>query len=321
MRVTIENFPKQFEYKPEIVNAGGFEPRNRFIVAGMGGSNLAADLLKIWKPELDIIVHRNYGLPYLEQADLKQRLFVASSYSGNTEETLDAFEQAMNQRLAIIAIGTGGKLLELAKENLIPYIELPNLGIQPRMALGFQIKAIAEVFGLDEALKKLTELVDTLDPLESKDQAEKLASKLKGRIPIIYSSWLNKGIAYNWKVKLNETAKIPAFFNTFPELNHNEMAGFGALESARHLFENFHFIFIRDNADHPRIIKRMDVLERLYNQRGFAVENVVLRGETVFHKIFSSLILADWLANDLAKLHGAEPELVPLVEEFKNLIS
>ena len=135
MREAIKNFPKQFEFQPKVENAGRLKKYERIIVAGMGGSNLAAGLLKIRRPGLDIISHRNYGLPPLPPKALKNTLIIASSYSGNTEETLDAFKTAANKKYPIAAIAASGKLLDLAKKSKIPYIQLPNTGIQPRSAV------------------------------------------------------------------------------------------------------------------------------------------------------------------------------------------
>ena len=151
--------------------------------------------------------------------------------------------------------------------------------------------------------------------------AEKLAETLKGKVPVIYSSATNKSIAYNWKIKFNETGKIPAFYNVVPELNHNEMTGFDAKESSAKLSENFHFIFLKDDSDHPQNLKRMEVMEKLYADRGFPVSVLELRGSSKIEKIFSSLVLADWAAYHTAEIYGLESEQVPMVEEFKKLVS
>ena len=127
-------------------------------------------------------------------------------------------------------------------------------------------------------------------------------------------------IAYNWKTKFNETGKIPAFYNIFPELNHDEMNGFDVRSSTSGLMQNFHFLFLRDGEDSPRIIKRMEVLEKLLLQRQLPVEIIDMKGSSVLYKIFSVLILADWTTYYTAEGYGVEPEQVPMVEEFKRLI-
>ena len=322
MHETIKNFSRQFEYEPKIENAEKLGKHSKFIIAGMGGSNLVTDLIHIRAPQLNIVTHRSYEMPAMTDAALKEHLFIASSYSGNTEETVDAFEKVFAKKLPVAAIATGGKLIDLAKKNNVPYIQMPATGIQPRSALGLNLRAVLKIIGSEDLLKETGELANSLNSAEYESAGTALAEKLKGHVPIIYSSVKNMGIAYNWKIKFNETAKIPAFYNVFPELNHNEMTGFDVIASTKSLSEKFYFIFIKDEVyDHLRIIKRMETLEKLYIDVGFGVEVLSLQGGTPFHKIFSSLILADWTAYHTAQLYGTESEQVPMVEEFKKLIT
>ncbi len=320
IRDALNNFPQQFGYEPKIENESALKRLDKFIVCGMGGSHLAADLLKIWKPDVDVIIHKDYGLPPLTNEDLESRLLILSSYSGNTEEVIDSFERGKSRGLAMAIIAVGGKLLTLAKEENIPYIQLPDTGVQPRMALGFSFRALLKLIAAESALRE-TDNLKNLPAADLEIRGEALAARLKGMIPVIYSSQQNYGIAYNWKIKFNETGKIPAFCNVFPELNHNEMNGFDAMEGTRELSQKFHFIFLRDREDDPRIGKRMAVLERLYRDRGFEVDVFDLDGETVFRKIFASLLLADWAAMYIAETYSVEAEQVPMVEEFKKLIT
>jgi glucose/mannose-6-phosphate isomerase len=321
MHEAIKNFNTQFLYEPIIINQDKLVKASSFIVVGMGGSALVPLLLKTWKTKIDIIIHRDYGLPEFLEEELKKKLIILSSYSGNTEEVIDAFEKAKDQNLNMAVITTGGKLLALAKENNIPYIELPDMKTQPRAALGLSIKAFLKFMGEEDELKKITELATTLAPGDYEDNGKMLAEKMKNYIPVIYSSNNNSSIIYNWKIKLNETGKIPAFYNVFPELNHNEMTGFDIKDATRELSSKFYFIILKDTKDDPRIFKRMMVLEKLLKDRNFKVEILELGGTDTWHKIFSSLILADWVAYYTALQYGLEPEQVPMVEEFKKLIS
>lgn len=316
----IKNFPKQFTFIPKIENFSGKFPAKTFVICGMGGSHLAGDLIQAWKPELDIIIHANYQLPILGAEKMKHALIIASSYSGNTEEPLDAYETARKKKLPIIAIAVGGKLIELAKKHKVPYIQIPDTGIQPRCALGFSMKSMLKAMGLEKELKEASGLVETLKPEVLEDEGKSLARRLLGKIPIIYASRLLQAVAYNWKIKFNETGKIPAFYNTFPELNHNEMTGFDVKDSSRKLSENFSFIFLRDSEDHSLILKRMEILKTLYGNRGLPVTALDLKGKTMLERIFSSLLLADWAAFYTADNYGLESEQVPMVEEFKHLI-
>lgn len=310
MRETIKNFPKQFEWEPNL--EAKLPSFKKLIIIGIGGSGLVGGLLKAAKPDLDIAIHRDYGLPAMP--DLKERFIILNSYSGNTEEVLDAFNKAQEMNLPMAAISVGGKLLELAKKYSIPFIQLPDAGLQPRMALGHQIKALLKVIGDENSLKKASELANSLNASDFEKQGQILAGKLKNLIPLIYSSTRNSAIAYGWKIKFNETSKIPAFCNVFPELNHNEMNGF------ENLSQNFYFIFLKDKDDNQRILKRMEITARLFREKNLPVEIIESNGKNAFHKIFSSLVLADWTSYYLAEKYGVDPEQTPMIENFKKLM-
>lgn len=322
MKDALLSFPKQFEFVPVIENPNAFKTMQKFVVCGMGGSQLAADLLKSWNPALDLVSHKDYGLPSLSDEELRTRLIITSSYSGNTEETLESFAQAVEKKLPVIAISTGGKLLELAKKYSVPYIKLPAAGIQPRCASGFNIKALLKAMGHESALEEIAGLAHTLNAQDFEEPGQDLAKKLKGFVPVIYASSRNSALAYNWKIKLNETGKTPAFCNVFPELNHNEMNSFDSGANSTHVPQKFYFVFLRDAAtDHPRTLKRMEVLKKLYEERGFLVSIIELKGQNLFHKLFSAVLLVDWVSYYLAQSYGLDPEQVPMVEEFKKLIA
>jgi len=322
MRDAINNFAKQFEYDPVVENSGMLKHYAGFIVAGMGGSHLAADLLRVWRPELDIVVQSDYGFPAdLKPEWLEHMLFIASSYSGNTEEAIDAYHEAGRKGMARAVIAVGGALLAAAKKDGVPYVQLPDIGIQPRSALGFSFKALLKIIGEDAALSEISKRASTLRPSEYEAQGRELAQKLNGCVPVVYSSARNAAIAYNWKIKFNETGKIPAFYNVFPELNHNEMTGFDVKDATKDLSRNFFFIFLKDAEDDARILKRMETTERLYRDRGLKVNVVEMRGADVFEKMFSSLLVADWAAYYTAEAYGLESEQVPMVEEFKKSIA
>jgi len=320
MQESIKGFAKQFEWEPKVENEAKLKKFSKFIVVGMGGSNLVAELLKIRNPELDIVSHRGYGLPSISKKVLKQSLIIVSSYSGNTEETLDSFKVALKNKLSVAVISAGGKLLDLARKNKKPHIEFPRIGIQPRSAIGYSVMAVTRLIGDKNLFKELAELSKLLKSYEFERAGITLAKKLKGHTPIICSSLKNFPIAYNWKIKLNETGKIPAFINYFPELNHNEMTGYDVKDSTREISRNYCFVFLKDMSDNPRIMKRMNVTERLYRERNFPVEVAMINGTSPLHKIFSSILLADWTSYYIAKEYNTDPDQVPMVEEFKRLI-
>src|SRR3989338_7811377 len=161
MDQAIKNFAQQFKYQPKIENAKRLKARKKFVVCGMGGSGLTARLLQIIKPELDLLAHRDYGLP---AGDLSGRLIIFNSYSGNTEEVIDGFNQALQRKLPLLVIATGGKLIRLAQENNIPYIQMPNTGIQPRLGLGLGLLALLKATGQSALLEQTSQLANVLRP-------------------------------------------------------------------------------------------------------------------------------------------------------------
>ncbi len=316
MKDAVLRFPEQFRFIPVIENADRLpESYMRIVVAGMGGSHLAADLLAAYgTSEKEILVHEDYGLP----TSITQDVFViASSYSGNTEETIDAYNEARRRGLPCAVMATGGTLLELAKKDGLPYIQIPQTGIQPRSALGFSLIAMATLLGVEDDLARIREAGSACDPASLEETGTELAAQLEGRTPIVYASRANSAIAYNWKIKLNETGKIPAFYNVFPELNHNEMTGFDTGHGAQDRAGRFHVVLLSDDEDHPRIQRRMSVLVGLYEDKGVAVERVDLSDIDTWSKVFRSLLIADWMAIAIAQATGAEDEQVPMVESFK----
>ena len=315
----IKNFPKQFEYEPEVVNGEKIGEFESAVIGGMGGSGLVVGILRALKVDLDIVAHHEYGLPTFLKHDKENNLYIAISYSGNTEETLDFFSEAIKKNLRVAAISIGGRLLEIAERNNVPYIKLPDTGIEPRMALGFMVRAILKLLGEDELFDETGKLSESLSG-DLEKEGKTLAEKLAGKTPVIYSSRRNQTLAYNWKIKFNETGKIPAFYNTFPELNHNEMTGFDVTDSTSRLSKNMHFIILKDSDDDRRVSKRMDVLEKLYVDRKLEVTVANLIGRTRGERIFNSLVLADWTAYSTAEKYGVEPEKTPMIEEFKKLI-
>lgn len=322
MEEAILGLPKQFELKPK-VEAGEkiFKDYEAVMVVGMGGSHLCAGVLKTINPSLPISVHNSYGLPKLPERSKKRTLFVFVSYSGNTEEVLDSIDLALSEGLHSAVITTGGSLGEKAQEAGLPRVFMPDTGIQPRNAIGYSTVSLATVLEDESSLKELEDLSFKLEPEEEKKRGREIAEDLLGFVPVFYTSHENIAIAYNWKVKFNETTKIPAFYNVFPEANHNEMEGFGVVESTEKLSSSIATYFLMDKNDHPRIQKRMDVTSSLYEERGIKTGRFELVGNSKAEKIFKGILVADWASLELSRKHyNTDADNVPVVEKFKNII-
>lgn len=321
METALNTFPEQFAYQPEVVGDVPLVGITQVVVCGMGGSHQAADLLAARYPERIITTHSDYGLPFIPDSAVLTTLVIASSYSGNTEETLDAYEVARQRGLPIAAIAVGGELIERAKRDGVPYVLLPTVGIQPRAGLGYSLRGLFALLGDEAGLAETAILARSLDVAAARAQGEALAANMRGRVPLVYASNKNRALAYIWKIKFNETGKIPAFMNVVPELNHNEMTGFDTPSAAASSRDIFHTVFITDDTDNAKTQKRMLVCKSLYDQRGIATSVVALIGESFWQRVFSCLLVADWAAWRYGTDIGADTEQVPMVEEFKKLIA
>ena len=325
MRKVILDFPKQFaDGLAAAKNVRLIGDFNQLIFCGMGGSALPAEILKIlrnfYKWPLAIKIHKSYGLP----ARISPKALVfAISYSGNTEETISSCEEAKKRNLPVIGIATGGKLTELCERDKAPLVKVPATGIQPRSALGYLFAAVVKVLSncniIENLEKDILEMAKALNPKAFEEQGKKLAQKIKGKIPIIYASDKFKELAQIWKINFNENSKSPAFWNYFPELNHNEMVGYEEIKSQKSKIKsNFHVIILRDKKlDHPRILKRMTLTAKLLKEKGIKVDIIDIRDVNILTKIFSNYILSQWVSYYLALEYGTDPTPVKMVEEFK----
>jgi len=283
---------------------------NAIVVAGMGGSAIGGDLIKSYLSgsSIPVFVNRNYSLPKF--VDSNTLVFIVS-YSGNTEETLSCFEEAKARNSKIIAITSGGKISELCSK----VIKVPA-GLQPRAAIGylfFPMLGILHNMGLinvnNNDLNEMLSIIANVEPVKKK--AQDIARKIRERIPVIYSSELFSPVAYRWKCQFNENSKWPAYYNVFPEMNHNELASIHGFERSK-LF----LIMLRNPDDNPRIQKRMDITKDIMSKRA-DVEVVQPEGSGMLARMFYLIYLGDFVSYYLAILKRVDPTPVDVIEEFK----
>ncbi len=319
MEEDIYNFPKQLKWKAEIENKDKWQVKESVFLAGMGGSHLQGDILKGLDLSFPFFVHKNYDLP---DFDIDKTSIITASYSGNTQETVSSFLKATDKGASVLSISKGGKIHNLAKEMKTPFIKLPQEKVQPRMAVGYSFKALLRALNLVELEKEAenlsVKLLEKADKLKKK--GSEIASLMQEKVPVVYSSEENGVVSSIFKINFNETSKIPSFYNTLPELNHNEMTGFDVVSMSKHLSKNMKFVFLRDSDDSERIKKRFDVLKMVLEKREFEILEVDLDGETRMEKVFTGLIISAWTAYYLSFYYKTEPSEVPMVEEFKEMI-
>ena len=264
MRQVLLDFPRQLEFNPRIKEIQEIE---KAILAGMGGSALPGRLANCIIGKKVVEIHNDYGLP--KTAD-ENTLVIACSYSGNTEETLDSLAKALERKCKVVCVSSGGELEKIAFEKKLPIVKIPS-GLQPRMASGFATAAVLNILSAAKICKDYTnefhEAKITLE--EEKTSIEKkgkeLAEAISDHVPIIYASEANEVVAFVAKIKFNENSKTPAFYNVFPELNHNEMNGFTNSPAS------FHFFFLEDDSDNEAVKKRMKITKELLEERKLAL--------------------------------------------------
>lgn len=288
------------------------------IICGIGGSALPYDILNsVVRPEIPVYIHRDYNLPEFANS---QSLIICISYSGNTEEGVSSLKEAVNKNLKVVAIATGGKFEEIAKENKILFVKIPS-GIQPRSATGYLFSALVKVLINSAIIKDISfNILDLVSELkdaneELQKEGKKLAKKIEKKIPIIYASNTFETVAHILKIKFNENSKIPAFYNVFPELNHNEMVGYTGIKKLGS--KNFVVIILQNSEDHLRTQKRMKLTANLIKKSGVKVEFIEVKKGSVMFKIFSTLLLGDWISYYTALNQKVDPSPVKLVEDFK----
>lgn len=306
------------------VDISGFSDVQNVVLGGMGGSGWPAVYVQVWgDPKVPFEIVNNYTLPaYVGPATL----FMASSYSGNTEETLSALSEAEKRGAQIAVIAAGGKLADIARAKNYPFFEIPS-GIQPRMSSFYMLVAqtqLLEGLGL-LAQGKLAELRSVADWLKEqvgpwrpeirtdKNPAKQLALELIGKSVVVYAGPKLFPAAKKFKICLNENAKNVAWVNQFPEYNHNEFIGW----SSHPVDKPYAIVEIRSNLEHPRVQKRFVVSERLLSGKRPAPEVVVPVGETHLQQLLWASNFCDFVSLYVAILNGLNPTPVDLVEKLK----
>ena len=310
-----EQFDFHFEPTGEIRN---------IVLGGMGGSALYAVFLNSWPGfSVPFEISRNYSVPsYVNE----HTLFIASSYSGNTEETLAALEEAEQKKAQIVVLAAGGKLAERAEQSGYPLIRVPA-GIQPRMSSFYCLTGLIQLFeplGLVPQ-GSLQELRDAGEWLGQQAQAwvatvptannpaKKLAQELMGKSVVVYAGPKLAPAANKWKICMNENAKNVAWWNQLPEFNHNEFIGW----SSHPTDKPYAVVDLRSSLEHPRVQKRFEVTERLLSGMRPAPEVVEVQGDTILKQLLWAAVMGDFTSIYLAFLNGLNPTPVDLVEKFK----
>ncbi len=297
-------------------------------ISGMGGSAIGADLVAALVSQtctVPVIVHRDYGLP--AYATGKNALVIASSHSGNTEETLDSFEVALKSRCSLVAICTGGELAKRAQEKNVPLWTFHHEG-QPRAAIGFSfgllLSLLARLNLIPDPAQDLAAAVAAMKKSQEHlrvevptvlNPAKRNAGQLMGRWVTVFGAGMLAPVARRIKTQLNEIAKAAANFEYLPEADHNTLAG--TLHPEEVLMPHCTNLFLKSPSDHPRNRLRIDLTKQTFMLEGLNTDFLDARGDSPLANMWTLILLGDYMAYYLAMAYGVDPTPVTALENFK----
>ncbi len=329
----LEDFPVQCEQAVQIakkypIDVKRYDSIHQVVVCGMGGSAAGGDLLKSYlqrEANIPIEVNRGYLLP---QYVGENTLVFVISYSGNTEETLSAYQDALSRSAKIIAITSGGKLKELCQKDGIDIIEIIR-GMPPRATFGylfFPMVTLLERVGLigskeeeiRETIQNLQLLCKQYNPRSKANLAKELSERIKGHLLLIYAPEHLAACAVRWKNQFNENSKSVAFFSLLPEMNHNEIEVWA---SGSEFTKKFYLIFLRDSAENERIKQRIIITESILKDKVAGVQHVTSSGKSLLSRLHSLVYLSDWVSTYLALISSVDPIPTPMINLLKKRLS
>ncbi len=331
----LQGFPTQCQEAVELGQAveisGSLTGAEQVLFAGMGGSAMGGDLIRSYAASIATVpmaVNRGYELPEWVG---ESTLFIACSYSGNTEETLSAYEAAKTRTRKLLVISSGGELLSRAQADGVSSIRIPG-GLPPRCALGYgtmpllvalgrlgvlpdQTEALEEAIGI---MQSLGERVAPDRPL-SDNAAKQLATELIDRMPVLYAAHdRTDAVAVRWRSQLAENSKVLASHHLFPELNHNEIVGW---EYPTPVLQLCRVVILQDSGDHLRVRRRMEITQQLLEEAGVSVITVQSEGSGLLARMFSLIVLGDFTSYYLALLNQRDPSPVERIDHLKRSLA
>ena len=290
------------------------------LLVGMGGSGIGGRIVsQIFKDELKIpfLTHHGYGVPAFVN---ENTLVLASSYSGNTEETINAVLEIENRGAEIIAITSGGMLLNLAKAKGWNYFEVPG-GEQPRAMLAYSI--VQQVYALTkanliaefavESLSQLPALISEWDT-QIKTEAQEIAKSCLNKTPIIYAGDKFEGVATRFRQQLNENAKVLCWHHVLPELTHNELVGWAGGSN------QFNVIYLASNLNNEKTAERWTFVKNKIQNTASSISTIEAQGRDLITQSFYLIHLTDWVSYYLSELKQVDPNEVDVIIDLKKHI-
>ena len=299
------------------------------LIVGMGGSGVAGDVLKLVMNEttpINVEVRKAYGIPKVT-ADRKPKcLFI--SYSGNTEETVEAVNDAIQYNLDWSVISSGGTLLDLALKHNKPYVKVPS-GLQPRAAFGLMTKAVMHFVSSDESGKYLelcnqagdyiNEIIANQSENKLLEHALKISKEINTKSSVIYGGTpLTYLVAQRWKTQINENAKSKAFVGYMPEIHHNEILSWEA--NKKDSKNNYQLLFLRSPDENTQVKKRFEFTKEIIGDKVNISEIDNISTENIISNLFHLTLLGDLVSVYMAEILNIDPYNINSIEQLKKLL-
>lgn len=325
MKTLVANFSKQLTEAMRIGSTAkqtaAPAPIHNVLICGLGGSGIGGSIVRelvVDNAIVPINVTKGYFIPeYVNQ----HTLVIISSYSGNTEETIQCMELAMAKNAKISAITSGGKVASIAAENNFDCIIVPG-GMPPRSCLGYSLTQLFYILGFhqlismpyEEQLKAAIELIDREEE-NIRKEAQEIAQKLKGKIPVIYATTNNEGISIRLRQQLNENAKILCWHHIIPEMNHNELVGWTQQT------DELSVLILLDRNEYNRNMARVDINKEVIRKYTNNITEIYSKGNSVIEKAVYFIHLGDWISVALGELRGVDLMEVNVINHLKSKLS
>ncbi len=321
MKTLVEGFTKQLQEALDIANAATLTKKNNvhnIVITGLGGSGISgtilSELVSLECP-VPIIANKDYFLPDFVN---ENSLVIISSYSGNTEETTSAMQQAIAKKAQIVCVTSGGKVQEIAKQHNLDIILIPG-GNPPRSCIGYSLVQLFKIMQFNGFVKTdlMAQVQSTIALLDAektaiKAEATTIAKTLLHKIPVIYSLGTCEGIAVRFRQQINENSKMLCWHHTFPEMNHNELVGWTEKN------DSLAVVTFRTSFDYERTVKRYDICKPLFAKFSSSVTDIVAKGKTKTEQFFYLVNIGDWISCYIADLKNIDAVEVDVITSLKN---
>jgi glucose/mannose-6-phosphate isomerase len=324
MKELVESFTKQLQNALEIADKAVLSAKSNIsnvIVTGLGGSGIGGTILSELVNDfcpVPVIVNKDYFLPSFAN---QNTLLIVSSYSGNTEETVQVMQEAISKNVQITCVTSGGKVLELSRQHMFDVIEIPG-GNPPRSCIGYSLVQLIKIFthhhlapsSLFEDLKQSILLL-TQEKEKIKQDAKLIAEKMANKIAVLYSLGSCEGVSVRFRQQINENSKALCWHHVFPEMNHNELVGWTE-ENKNLVVVTFHTSY-----DYNRTKKRYEVCKPLFQKYANEVIDISAIGKSKLEQFMYLIHIGDWISCYIADIKGIDPVEVNVIDHLKKELS